>query len=112
MALNHHQWCETVVSKIIIVEQMTSGTVIAVGMRFRGSHVFSPDDNLHLEKEPDNKYDSNAVKVMLGTQHVAYIRREDAPALANLSDSALSKLRLTLQGQTDTFASFSLHMAH
>ena len=55
-------------------------TVTAVGMRFREwpRHVFSKDKSYSLLRDKDNAYDVNAVKVMHGDKHLAYLIREDA----------------------------------
>ena len=50
--------------------------ITAVGMRFRGSHVFRRNNLYALEPEPTNPYDANAIKVMLGNEHVAYVSRD------------------------------------
>jgi hypothetical protein len=49
---------------------------VAVGMRFRGGHIFSDGDVIRLEAEPDNEYDANAIKVMANGKHVAYVARD------------------------------------
>ncbi|KAF9151475.1 hypothetical protein BG015_006604 [Linnemannia schmuckeri] len=56
-----------------------------VGMRYRGGHVFSPKDQVRLERDSKNPVDKNAIKVMVfknGTWiHAAYVGRDDAFAL-------------------------------
>ena len=62
--------------------------VAVVGMHFRGEHAkkfaaeLQPGDELFLEREPDNPYDQNAIKVMVFENgnywHLGYINRTDA----------------------------------
>lgn len=49
----------------------------AVGMRFRGDHKFEAKDNISFEPEPENKFDPNAIKIMVDGVHVAYVSKED-----------------------------------
>lgn len=37
---------------------------------------------VRLVREPDNKFDANAVKVVLGGEHIGYLPRETAAVLA------------------------------
>lgn len=55
----------------------------AVGMRFRGGHVFEAKDNIEFEPEPDNKFDPNAIKIMVERKHVAYVSKEDTNKIKN-----------------------------
>ena len=57
--------------------------IVAVGMRFRGNHIFRPDNDYKLLREPNNPYDPNAIKIMLGARHVAYVAR-NSQYMANL----------------------------
>lgn len=43
---------------------------------------------MKLVREPDNKFDKNAVKVIFGDQHVAYVKAYAAKDLAMAMDSA------------------------
>ncbi|KAF9119779.1 hypothetical protein BGW39_011918 [Mortierella sp. 14UC] len=56
-----------------------------VGMKYRSGHVFSPSDQVRLERDHKNPVDKNAIKVMVlknGTWfHAAYVGREDASSL-------------------------------
>ena len=58
---------------------MKMATFTAVGMRFRGNHVFTPEDNVTLQREDENPHDPNAVKILVGGRHVAYVSRDDCP---------------------------------
>ncbi len=50
-----------------------------VGMKYHGNHEFSQYDenNIKLEKDPNNIYDKNAIKVLIEDKHVGYISTED-----------------------------------
>ena len=50
-----------------------------VGMKYYGNHEFSHNDenSIKLEKDPNNTYDKNAIKVLLEDKHVGYISTED-----------------------------------
>jgi hypothetical protein len=70
-------------SNIVVNEEVE---FFAVGMRFRGNHIFRFEDKIRLEKEDDNPYDSNAIKILVHNSeakwiHVAYVAREDAVKL-------------------------------
>ena len=56
---------------------MKMATFTAVGMRFRGKHVFTPEDNISLQRDDENPHDSNAVKILVGGRHEAYVARDD-----------------------------------
>lgn len=43
-----------------------------------------PYTNIRLVRDPDNKYDSNAVKVMIRAYHVGYLSRDDAATYSPL----------------------------
>ena len=53
----------------------------AVGMRFRGNHVFSSGDSIVLQEDDNNPHDVNAVKILVvgenSLTHVAYASRHD-----------------------------------
>ena len=63
-----------------------------VGMHFRGDHAKSyvnelvPGQILHLEREPENPHDYNAIKVLAGDEgarwHFGFISRDTASWLA------------------------------
>jgi hypothetical protein len=69
-------------------------TFTAVGMRFRGNHRFTPNDQITLEADNENPCDSNAVKVMVDGRHVAYASREDCPKLRQAIGRGQSTARL------------------
>ena len=56
-----------------------------VGFRFRGC---TPDvlnsGTITLEPDDNNPYDKNAVKVLVGDKHVAYVSRDDAEYIKQL----------------------------
>jgi hypothetical protein len=54
-------------------------------MRYRSGHVFSPSDQVRLERDHKNPVDKNAIKVMVlkngRWDHAAYVGRDDASLL-------------------------------
>ncbi len=69
---------------------MTTYTnVTVVGMHFRGAEVkelvstFTEGVKLRLEREPDNPYDPNAVKVFYEDTHIGYINKKDASFISD-----------------------------
>lgn len=64
----------------------TSFQFTAVGMRFRGGHMFSDKDHITLQKDDENSHDKNAVKILVDNKHVAYATREDAVRLRRIDD--------------------------
>ena len=50
---------------------------------FKGQEV---GDELLLEREPDNKYDPNAVKILSGEFHVGYVPKKFSSEVAALMD--------------------------
>ena len=63
-------------------------------MRFRGNHHFSSNDQIVIEVDDENPYDSNAVKVVVDGRHVAYASREDCPKLRQAIGRGQSTARL------------------
>lgn len=64
-----------------------------VGMHFRGAEAkeyasaLQPGDTLSLEREPENEYDQNAIKVMTpGGMHLGYIERTQAAWISGWLD--------------------------
>ena len=55
---------------------------VAVGLRFRGNHIFSEGDVISIEAEPENVHDANAVMVMANGKHVAYVARDHTQFLS------------------------------
>lgn len=53
----------------------------AVGMKFRGGHTFSSSDNISLQADPYNAYDPNAIKVLVGKSHIAFVSGKHCPKL-------------------------------
>lgn len=64
-----------------------------VGVSFEGRQKIIPGleqgQVLELEREPDNKFDKNAVKVMNGDQQIGYIKKYLAVDLADAMDKGL-----------------------
>ena len=67
--------------------------ITAVGMRFRGNHGFTVQDNILLVKEDENPRDANAVKIMVDGRHVAYVAREDCRMARRAIDSGTTSAR-------------------
>lgn len=72
--------------------------VRVVGMHFRGEHAkayaaaLQPGDTLLLEREPDNQYDSYAIKVMTpgdDSFHLGYIEKGAAMWIASEMDEGM-----------------------
>ena len=79
--------------------------ITAVGMRFRGSHGFSAQDNIVLVKEDDNPHDENAVRVMVGGRHVAYVAREDCRTARRAIDSGEPSARFVNRSELAAYLS-------
>jgi hypothetical protein len=62
--------------------------VAVVGMHFRGVRAqqivsaLSEGDLLTLDREPENPYDANAIRVLYAEEHIGYIARESAVWIA------------------------------
>ena len=84
-------------------------TVTAVGMRFREwpRHVFSKQKSYHLVRDNDNPYDDNAIKLMHGDQHLAFLCREDAATWAPQMDAGV-QLRVAFTDRWPNSATFAL----
>lgn len=65
---------------------------LVVGVRYRSpfeqtvAASIAPCDGLVLEREPNNSFDSAAIKVLHGSTHIGYIQREVAALLSPLMD--------------------------
>jgi hypothetical protein len=64
-----------------------------VGLHFRPSEVktfvneeVGPGYPVTLEREPDNQYDANAIKVLADDQHIGYVPKTSNTVLAMLMD--------------------------
>lgn len=71
----------------------TFSNVFVKGMHFRGeaakayAEAMQPGDNLTIEREPDNQYDANAIKVITPNgMHLGYLAKEDAAWIAGWLD--------------------------
>ncbi|VDI39221.1 Hypothetical predicted protein [Mytilus galloprovincialis] len=62
------------------IKQFTIRPLLAVGMHHYGRRELSVGSNYHLEAEPLNKYDSNAVAIYDGSRKVGNLKREYAAA--------------------------------
>lgn len=69
--------------------------VKVVGMHFRGTHAkeiaasLTPGDRLHIEREPENQFDANAIKVIHPPteQFIGYIEATQAVWIASEIDN-------------------------
>lgn len=67
-------------------------SVACVGMRFRQPEdqavagALLPGDPVHLEREPYNPHDENAIKVIYSDHHIGYIARDSASFIAAYMD--------------------------
>ncbi len=72
----------------------TFPNVLVVGMHFRprGKEIAAnllPPVAFELEREPDNQYDSFAIKVMYAGEHIGYIERGQAAFIATYMDDGV-----------------------
>lgn len=85
------------------VSIVVTGTILA-HMSFRASdqEFQSKADavGVSLEREPTNQWDPNALKVMLGEQHVGYLRREDATWVSFLLATGMKLEAVAVSGPT------------
>ena len=64
--------------------------VRVVGMHFRGADAITfvaaskPGETLSLEREPENRFDNNAIKILSrdGSLHIGYVNKDDAAWIA------------------------------
>lgn len=74
----------------------------AVGMRHYTNHVFSSDDDISMEKEDDNPYDSNAIKIMVDGVKVGYVSRRDTSQLRRVEGFEHKKVECIMLMETST----------
>lgn len=69
--------------------------VAVVGMHFRGEHAkawaesVQPGTEIFYEREPDNAYDSLAIRILYNFQHVGYVERGQAAFIAPWIDDGV-----------------------
>ena len=62
------------------------------------NYVFSPS-NVELAEEPDNKYDPNAVKVIIDGVHIGYIKKGSCSRIKNLIHAdKIAKIEAEIRG--------------
>lgn len=73
---------------------MPQAYINLVGTHFRDSEakrlvnaLVVGDDNFTFEREPDNEYDPNAIKVLVDDVHVGYLARANNHSLAEDMDN-------------------------
>jgi hypothetical protein len=74
----------------------------AVGMRYYTNHVFTPNDDITVEKEDDNPHDSNAIKIMVDGVKVAYVSRRNTSQLRNVEGLEHKKIECIMLMDTST----------
>jgi hypothetical protein len=79
---------ELVVSKSIKLLEPAVAGVMHYSNRARLMKIVE-DDDLELEREPNNEYDKNAIRVAHGGAKLGYVPRELAQILAPLMDAGL-----------------------
>jgi hypothetical protein len=76
----------------LLDQQLPGSTTSIVGTNFKGSAAveligaLKRGTRLELRREPDNRYDRNAVGVYFSGQHLGYVPRSDNRELAFLLD--------------------------
>jgi hypothetical protein len=59
----------------------------------------APCDGLILEREPHNRYDSGAVKVLHHSTHIGYVQRDVAASLSRLMDNGVFYTATTVKNK-------------
>ena len=52
--------------------------VTTVGMKFLDNHHFNKNDIISLKSENNNRFDKNAIQVIVSDDHKGYLTKEDA----------------------------------
>lgn len=77
-------------------QEILISAVQVVGVTFLGRQKYlediTEDDDVELEKETDNPYDKNAIKVLVNGNHVGYLSRCLAEYLSQYGDYELSAM--------------------
>lgn len=99
-------------NKTKTARKLNTRNITFVGMRYRGDHVFSSDDEVRLEKEDNNPKDRNAVAVKVRKhkkwKHVAYTTRYDAVWLRSFE--GFEELPLEWQKNSPTSCIYSIDL--
>jgi len=75
-----------------VIDRADIVRISVVGFRYRSARVDDfvigfENGSVRFEKEPTNKYDPNAIKVLVADRHVGYVAREDVPKVAHCLDA-------------------------
>ncbi|RHZ84899.1 hypothetical protein Glove_74g147 [Diversispora epigaea] len=89
------------------IDCIVTHSFMVVGMRFRGGHKFKKSDIITLELEPSNTYDKNAIKVMIGGIHKAYVAKNENVCIGDLMGK-YPNYRITAHGKRNYNQSASL----
>ena len=84
------------------MRQITIRPILAVGMHHYGRRELSVGAIYHLEPEPFNKYDKNAVAIYDGPRKVGNLKRENAAAIARVMKLNLAKSKFLLKPIEDS----------
>lgn len=71
--------------EILVLQTIVAGTPF-----YKALHVqeqLTPGATLTLEREPDNKYDELAIKILVNGHHIGYIPRDRNEVVARLMDA-------------------------
>ena len=80
----------------------------AVGMKYRGNHLFSSSDKVTLMTENENRFDSNAVKVLVGGKHVAYVARDQTGRVREMMEIGYDEIQFDKYNLSGTAAYFNM----
>ena len=84
---------DRIADRLKAVSLSTPIAFMVVGMRFYGSHKFSEDDVITLEKEDDNASDSSAIKVLVSGKKVGYVSKDYTKQLRDVPSFEQKKLK-------------------
>ncbi|VDI67428.1 Hypothetical predicted protein [Mytilus galloprovincialis] len=79
------------------MNHFTIRPLLAVGMHHYGRRELSVGSNYHLEAEPLNKYDSNAVAIYDGSRKVGNLKKEYAEVISSVMKLNLAKSRYVIR---------------
>ena len=78
-------------------------------IKLNAKGALSYDCDAVLESEPDNKFDENAIAVLVDHRRVGYISAQTAPSLKRIIFDSYNILRCTLLWNGDPDADYSLY---
>lgn len=80
----------------------------AVGMKYRGNYIFKRTDKVSLVLENDNPYDKNAIKVVVGGKHVAYVCRDDTLRVREAMSAGIGEIQFDKYSMSGRSAYFNI----